>query len=89
MLKFYLTRAQVRMKNLVDRRRNDREFELGDLVYVKLQPYCQQTVVGRSCSKLTAKYFGPYVVLGKLVKLPIGCNYQKDQEYTQISMFHN
>ena len=34
--KFYLTRAQQRMKHQVDKRRTDREFKVGELIYVKL-----------------------------------------------------
>lgn len=38
-LKFHLTRAQDRMKQMVDRKRIEREFQVGDLVYLKLQLY--------------------------------------------------
>ena len=36
MLKFYLQRAQNRMKQQVDRKRSNRKFIVGDLVYMKL-----------------------------------------------------
>lgn len=38
-LKFHLLRAQHRMKQVADRHRSERSFELGDWVFVKLQPY--------------------------------------------------
>lgn len=40
-LKQQLLRAQRRMKQMADKRRNDKEFAVGDWVYIKLQPYRQ------------------------------------------------
>lgn len=65
MLKFHLSRAQHRMKQFADQHRTYRSFELGDYVYVKLQPYRQRYVVVRSNQKLSPKYFGPYKIVNK------------------------
>ena len=63
MIKFYLQKVQNRMKQQADRKRSNKCFEVGDLVYVKLQPYQQTTIVNRHCIKLSARYFDPYIVL--------------------------
>ena len=42
-----LLRAQQRMKNQADKNRTEREFAVGDLVYLKLQPYIQSSVAPR------------------------------------------
>lgn len=49
-----LLRVQNRMKQFVDRRRVDRELNVGDLVYLKLQSYRQQMVAVRRNLKLSS-----------------------------------
>ncbi|GJV82539.1 gag-pol polyprotein [Tanacetum coccineum] len=44
LLKFHLRRAQDRMKSHADRNRTDRQYELDDWVYLKLQPHRQVTI---------------------------------------------
>jgi len=61
-----LSRAQHRMKSQADKSRLERSFEVGDWVYVKLQPHIQHSVQRRSNHKLSYKYFGPYLVLQKV-----------------------
>ena len=39
LLKFHLHRAQNHMKQLANGKRSDRSFSVGDLVFIKLQPY--------------------------------------------------
>lgn len=57
-----MTRAQLRFKKQSDRHRTEREFQVGESVLLKLQPYAQTTVASRPCRKLAYKYFVPFTV---------------------------
>jgi len=61
-----LLRAQQRIKSQADKKRSERIFQVGDLVYVKLQPYIQTTVASRSNQKLSFRFFGPFRVLQRV-----------------------
>jgi ribosomal protein L21E len=65
----HLLRAQQRMKHQADKHRQEREFSVGDWVYLKLQPHIQQSVHRRSNHKLTFKYFGPYPITERIGKV--------------------
>ena len=54
------------MKQLADKRRSDRSFEIGELVFVKLHPYRQVLVEFWSNAKLAPKYYGPYPILDQI-----------------------
>ena len=86
LLKFHLGRAQHRMKVQADKGRSDRVFQIGDFVYVKLQPYRQNSVVNRKCLKLAAKYFGPYKILDKIGQ--VAYKLQLPSEAKIHPMFH-
>lgn len=78
LLKFYLMRAQHRMKQMADQQRTERDFEIGEYVYLKLQSYRQHSVVYRANKKLAPKYYGLYRILDKceevayMLDLPTG-----------------
>jgi hypothetical protein len=61
-----LARAQQRMKAQADKHCQERTFEVGDWVYVKLQPYVQQSVQRRSNNKLSYKFSGPFLIVQKI-----------------------
>jgi len=61
-LKFNLTRAQQHMKVVADTKRKHVQFQVGDMVLVKLQPYRQHSVQLRKNQKLGLHYFGPFPI---------------------------
>ncbi|KAL0456010.1 UNVERIFIED_CONTAM: hypothetical protein Slati_0940200 [Sesamum latifolium] len=56
------------MKLYADKKISEREFEVGDEVFLKLQPYRQTSVSLKKRLKLSAKYFGPYRVIERVGK---------------------
>ena len=65
-LKNHLQHAQAQMKKFADVHHWDVVFDIGDLLYLKVQPYRQQSLAKKRCEKLSSKYFGPYMVLGRV-----------------------
>ncbi|OIT33037.1 hypothetical protein A4A49_64122, partial [Nicotiana attenuata] len=66
LLKHHLMRAQHRMKQQADAHRSDRQFEVGDWVYLKVQPYKQVTITNHTSHKLASKYYGPFQVIKRV-----------------------
>jgi hypothetical protein len=54
------------MKMQADKNKVERSFEVGDWVYIELQPHIQQCVQCHSNHKLSYKYFGPYLILQRI-----------------------
>ena len=59
-LKDHLQRAQNQHKVQVHKHRVERTFEVGDLVYLRLQPYMQASIKRSGAEKLQPRFFGPY-----------------------------
>lgn len=65
-LKLNLIKAQERMKKYADQKRVHKEFEIGDSVLVKLQPYRQHSAALRKNQKLGLRYFGPFPIMQRI-----------------------
>ena len=65
-LRMHLLRAQQRQKRLADLRRTEESFTVGDLVWLKLQPYRQQSLAKREFEKLAPRFYGPYKIIQKV-----------------------
>ena len=62
----HLLRAKQRMKHAADSHRSERQLQVDDWVFLKLQPYVQTSIADRRSQKLAFKYFGPYKVLARV-----------------------
>jgi hypothetical protein len=65
-LKENLVMAQNRMKQQADQGRSERQFAEGDQVFLRLQPYKQNSLKADHCQKLAPKFYGPYTVLKRV-----------------------
>ena len=66
LLKDNLSTAQARMKQQADTRRSEREFSVGDWVYLRLQPYKQLSINTRASMKLSPHFYGPYQITERI-----------------------
>ena len=64
-----LKEAQDRQKHNVDKKRKDKDYQIGDHVYLKVKAKRSSLSLGR-CGKLAPRFCGPFEVLAK--KGPIG-----------------
>lgn len=61
-LNFHLLRAQQIMKHNEDKHRRPLEFNVGDEVFLKLQPYRKKSLARHLNEKLAPRFYGPYQV---------------------------
>ena len=78
------------MKSQADKHRQERTLEVGDMVYLKLQPYRHTSLNLHKCLKLHSKYYGPFRVLAKVghtsykLLLPDGCQLHHTFHVSQL-----
>ena len=65
-LRHNLSMASQRMKCQADKKRREVSFDIGDYVYLKLQPYRQTSVAFRASMKLAPRFYGPYQIIEKV-----------------------
>ena len=61
-----LQAAHNQQKLYADKHRVERSFEVGDLVYLQLQPYSQSSLKKKGAEKLKPRFYGPYKVIRKV-----------------------
>ncbi|KAD7117361.1 hypothetical protein E3N88_04629 [Mikania micrantha] len=64
-----LHKAQDRMKSQADRNWQELSFEVGDAVFLRIQPYRQRSLSKQFCQKLSPRFFGPYLIVKKVGKV--------------------
>nr|KYP42454.1 Geminivirus Rep-interacting motor protein [Cajanus cajan] len=65
-LKYHLGRAQDQMIHYANARRRPAKIQPGDWVYLKIRPHRQVSMPTRLHPKLSACYYGPYLVLKQI-----------------------
>ena len=63
--------------------RVERSFEVGDLVYLWLQPYRQSSLKQKGAEKLKPRFYGPYKVIPKVREVAY------ELELPKLSKIHN
>jgi hypothetical protein len=66
LLQHNMQQAQQRMKKYADLKRTERKFELGQQVYLRLQPYWQSSVAYRCTLKLSPCFYRPFSIIRKV-----------------------
>jgi hypothetical protein len=54
------------MKKYSDLKRIECSFEVGQMVYLMLQPYKQSSVAARRNLKLSPRFYGPFTIIRKI-----------------------
>ena len=74
------------MKLQTDRHRTERSFQIGDMVFLKLQPYRQVLVSSGRPPKLNPKFYGPFQVVDTVGK--VAYRFQLPPEAQIHNVFH-
>lgn len=81
-----LQSAQNRMKQIYDRGHQERTFQTGDYVYVRLQPYRQHSLAKWVSMKLATKLYGPFRVLDRIGEVAYKLAHSRVRRFIQFFM---
>ncbi|KAI5324163.1 hypothetical protein L3X38_033236 [Prunus dulcis] len=84
-----MLQAQNRMKLYVDQHRTEREFNIGDWVYLRIQPYRQTSIAAPKNFKLSPEYYGPYQVEAHIGKTAYHLRLPPSTKFTLSFMCHS
>ena len=80
--------AQNRMKQQAHQHHSEQSFNVGDWVFLRLQPYKHMSLKNtKKDNKLSPKYYGPCKMLQNIVVWPTNWNYLHLHKSIQFSMF--
>ncbi|CAJ2679805.1 unnamed protein product [Trifolium pratense] len=65
-MKDQLLKAQDQMRVQANKHRREVDYQVGDMVYLKIQPYKLQKLAKRFNQKLSPRYYGPYEILERV-----------------------
>lgn len=85
-LKTKLAKAQNSTKQLADRKRSEREFEVGEEVYLKLSQPQLKSILKQPMTKLSPKFYGLYSITTKIG--PVAYRLQLPEETQVHLVFH-
>lgn len=68
LIKDNLLKGQARIKHQADKHRSERVLEVGDMVYLKMQPYMHSSLSIHRSLKLHSKFYVPFKILEKIGK---------------------
>ena len=81
-----LQEAQNQHKLYADRHEIERSFEVGDLVYLRLQPYRESSLTKKGAKKLKPHFYGPYKVVRKVGEVAYELELPKERKIHNV--FH-
>jgi hypothetical protein len=85
LLKENLQTSQNRQKISADKHRIERSFEVGDLVFLRLQPYRQSSLKKSGAEKLKPRFYGPYRIMRRLGNIVYKLEFQRRARFITSS----
>ena len=74
------------MKFFADKHRTERSFQVGDWVFLRLQPYKQKSLASKGKWKLSPRFYGPFQVLQRVGEVAYRLNLPSDSKIHPV--FH-
>ena len=60
---YHRTLENISIWDITDKHRIEQSFEVGDLVYLRLQPHIQSSLKKKGAEKLKPRFYGPYKII--------------------------
>lgn len=77
-VKFYMAKAHERIKQNYDRERRELDLQVGQWVYIQIQPYKQHSILSKINLKLALWFTRPYKIVNKINAVASKVQLQED-----------